>query len=207
MDGELKLEQDLERALTEHLRRLLGGDRTYADALVQKVLPKMRRIAFLMLGRYGRNSPLTPMELVNEAWVKSLGEGWKIENRRHFFAIVALAMRGALVDFARRQTARRRGSGIEPYSDNSDAIAKLAAPGSLETLALIGVQMERMEKCDPKAARIVDMHYFAGFSLEEISEISGLTFSQVRYLWERGRDRLKDALTFPSKSRRATAGG
>ena len=54
--------------------------------------------------------------------------------------------------------------------------------------------MERLEKPIPDAARIVDMDYFAGFTLDEISDVTGLTFRQARHLWEKGRDWLKDRL-------------
>jgi DNA-directed RNA polymerase specialized sigma24 family protein len=63
-----------------------------------------------------------------------------------------------------------------------------------ETIVQIGILMEKLEKTDGECARVVDMHYFAGFTLEEIAEITGLTFRQVRHRWEKGRDWLKGRL-------------
>jgi len=67
--------------------------------------------------------------------------------------------------------------------------------GDPESVLQIGILMERLEKVDPAGARIVDMHYFAGFTLEEITQITGLTFRQVRHRWEKGRDWLKKHLS------------
>ena len=61
--------------------------------------------------------------------------------------------------------------------------------------------MEQLEKVDPEAAQVVDMHYFAGFSLDEIAEITTLTFRQIRHHWEKGRDWLKDRYTAGGASR------
>jgi len=58
----------------------------------------------------------------------------------------------------------------------------------------IGLLMDQLEKSDLEAARVVDMHYFAGFTLDEIVQITGLSFRQVRHRWEKGRDWLKDRI-------------
>jgi DNA-directed RNA polymerase specialized sigma24 family protein len=58
----------------------------------------------------------------------------------------------------------------------------------------IGILMDKLEKADVEAARTVDMHYFAGFTFEEIAEITGLSIRQVRHRWEKGRDWLKDRM-------------
>jgi DNA-directed RNA polymerase specialized sigma24 family protein len=63
-----------------------------------------------------------------------------------------------------------------------------------ETLVQVGILMERLEKQNAETARIVDLDYFVGFTVEEIAEITGLTFRPVRHHWERGRDWLKDGL-------------
>jgi RNA polymerase sigma factor (TIGR02999 family) len=187
-----------EQSLTEQLRRFSGGDRTIAEAVLRQVLPELHRIAVRALGKQYKAPALSPMELINEAWLRSLNNGvGNIESRQHFYSIAALAMRNVLVDFARMRTAQRRGRGEELLSIDSEAGLNLAEPGSPEMLVTIGLLMERLEKRDPETARIVDLHYFSGFTLEEISDISGLTFRQVRHRWERGRDWLRDGLASP----------
>lgn len=187
------------RSLTKQLQSFSGGDREIAEAILREVLPTLHQIAVRELRRERYVAPLSPTELINEVWLRSLRKGgWQINSREHFYAIAALAMRRVLVDFARQRLAQRRGDGDKPHSleealslerrdertDTSDA----------ESVVQIGMLMERLEKAIPDAARIVDMHYFAGFTLQEISNVTGLTFRQVRHLWEKGRDWLKDRL-------------
>ena len=105
------------------------------------------------------------------------------------------AMRQVMVDLARSRTAQKRGNGTTASSlDDHSGLAHADGANS-ETIVQIGILMDRLEQHDPDVARIVDMHYFAGFTLEEIAEISGLTFRKVRHRWERGRDWLKDRLS------------
>jgi RNA polymerase sigma factor (sigma-70 family) len=69
-----------------------------------------------------------------------------------------------------------------------------ASAQDAERIVDIGILMDRLEAKDPDAARVVDMHYFTGFTLEEIGQETGLTLKQVRSRWERGMKRLKRAL-------------
>ena len=179
-------------SLTKQLQSFSGGDRQVAETVLREVLPKLHQIAVRELRRERYVAPLSPTELINEVWLRSLRKGgWQINSREHFYAIAALAMRRVLVDFARNRLAQRRGDG--DAQDSLEAKAPLSAGNSdPEKLVQIGMLMERLEQVNGEAARIVDMHYFAGFTLEEISEITGLTFRQVRHLWEKGRDWLKD---------------
>ena len=182
-------------SLTEQLRRFFGGDRLIAEAVLRKVLPELHRVAVRELGRQRDGSSFSPTELINEVWLRSLRKGgWQINSRQHFYAIAALAMRQVLVDFARIRTAQRRGGDQAPVSLDGNTSGVSAGSADQESLVQIGIFMDRLEKQDPETARIVDMHYFAGFTLEEIVEITGLTFRQVRHRWEKGRDCLKDGL-------------
>jgi RNA polymerase sigma factor (TIGR02999 family) len=157
------------RSLTKQLQSFSGGDREIAEAILREVLPTLHQIAVRELRRERYVAPLSPTELINEVWLRSLRKGgWQINSREHFYAIAALAMRRVLVDFARQRLAQRRGDGDKPHSleealslesrdertDTSDA----------ESVVQIGMLMERLEKAIPDAARIVDMHYFAGFT-------------------------------------------
>lgn len=181
--------------LTEQLRLFSDGEREIAESVLRQVLPKLHEIAVRELRRERYIAPLSPTELINEVWLRSLRKGgWQIENREHFYAIAALAMRRVLVDFARIRLAQRRGEGeaSEPLEEQRG----VSSPndGDSESILQIGMLMDKLEKSDREAARIVDMHYFAGFTFEEIAEITGLTFRQVRHRWERGRDWLKDRM-------------
>ena len=179
-------------SLTEQLQRFSGGDRSFAEEVLRKVLPELHRVAVRELGREHRMAPLSPTELINEVWLRNLRKGgWEINSRQHFYAIAALAMRHVMIDSARTWAAQRRGFGALPVPLNGNIPSESANP---EELVHIGILMGQLERQDPQTARIVDMHYFAGFTLEEIAEITGLTFRQVRHRWERGRDWLKHGL-------------
>jgi RNA polymerase sigma factor (TIGR02999 family) len=157
-------------------------------------MPKLHQIAVRELHRERYIAPLSPTELINEVWLRSLGKGgWQINNREHFYAIAALAMRRVLVDFARQRLALRRGDDHQTFSLEEAA----AIPGQtpdFESILQIGTLMDQLEETNCHAARVVDMHYFAGFTLQEIANITGLSLRQVRHLWEKGRDWLKDHL-------------
>lgn len=181
--------------LTDQLRRYSNGDKTIADALFKKIFPILRQIAARELHRERYVAPLSPTELIHEIWLRNLRHGgWPVNSREHFYAIAAVAMQHVLVDFARARLAQRRGDGEAPSSLNDDGFRCPAARSDLEALIQIGALMEKLEKQDLLCARIVAMHYFAGFTLEEIAGITGLTFRQVRHRWEKARDWLKDRL-------------
>jgi len=181
-------------SLTAQLQMFMQGDRAVTDALLREVLPKLHEIAVRELKRERFVAPLSKTELIHEVWLSSLSRGgWQIRDRGHFFALACLAMRRVLVDLARKRLAERRGGGETALS--LDASGPLAAPlRDAAQIVEIGIAMERLETKDPEAARIVDMHYISGFTLEEIAAETGLTFRQVRSRWERGRDTLKRML-------------
>jgi len=182
-------------SLTEQLRRYSDGEKEVAEAVLREVLPKLHEIAVRELRRERYVAPLSPTELINEVWLRSLNRGgWKINNRQHFYAIAAVAMRRILIDFARNRLAQRRGSGEAPSSLDAATLGTRADGVDLESMVRIGLLMDQLEKSDLEAARVVDMHYFAGFTLDEIVKITGLSFRQVRHRWEKGRDWLKDRI-------------
>ena len=182
-------------SLTEQLRKFSPGDRLMAEAVLRSVLPELHRIAVRELGHQHKTAALSPTELIHEVWLTNFWNGgWQINSRQHFYAIAALAMRQVLIDLARSRAAQKRGDGRTASSWNEHASLVHAEDTNPEPLVQMGILMDRLEKHDPQSARIVDMHYFTGFTLQEIAEISGLTFRQVRHRWERGRDWLKDRL-------------
>lgn len=183
-------------SLTDQLKRFSGGEREVAAAVLREVLPKLHQIAVRELRRERHIAPLSPTELINEVWLRSIGKGgWQIGSREHFYAIASLAMRRVLVDFARARSSQRRRHREESLSAPGDSPGQASILPNPEGLLQMGLLMDRLEKANPEWARIVDMHYFAGFTLDEIAEITGLTLRQARLRWEKGRDWLKDNLT------------
>jgi RNA polymerase sigma factor (TIGR02999 family) len=182
-------------SLTKRLQSFMEGDPAATDALLREVLPKLREIALRELKRERYFAPVSKTELLNELWVTSLAKGgWKIRDRGHFYALASLAMRRVLVDMARKRLAARRGAGTATFSlDDSEPLIGTTV-AEAEQILEIGILMDRLETKDPDAARMIDMHYFSGFTLEEISAETALTLKQVRLRWERGMKWLKRML-------------
>jgi RNA polymerase sigma factor (TIGR02999 family) len=182
-------------SLTERLNSFMDGDMAAADALLREVLPKLHEIAVRELKRERYMAPLSKTELIHEVWLSNLSKGgWQIRDQGHFYALASLAMRRVLVDLARRRLAACRGGG-EAALQLEDMGGVLDSPApDLQQIVEIGIIMERLEAKDPDAARMVDMHYFSGFTLEEIAQETGLTLRQVRLRWERGLKWLKRTL-------------
>jgi len=185
-------EADPEISLTDQLQRYSAGDPRVAEAVLHEVLPKLHEIAVRELHREQVVAPLSPTELIHEVWIRNLRKGgWQISSREHFYAIASLAMRRVLVQLARNRLALKRGNRMLMESLDDVAFDGPAEPADLESIVRIGLAMDQLEKEDPQAARIVDMHYFAGFTLEETAKATGLTFRQVRHRWEKGCSWLK----------------
>ena len=181
--------------LTDRLQSLLAGDAAVDDDLIREILPRLREIALRALHRERYSAPLSQTELIHELWIGSLAKcGWQIRDRGHFYALVCLAMRRILVDFARRRVALRRGGNSPPVSLSGSADHQGGRFDDAEQIVVIGLLMEQLERKDPEAALIVDMHYFSGFTLREIAGELGLSLKQVRLRWERGLKWLKNML-------------
>jgi RNA polymerase sigma factor (TIGR02999 family) len=176
-------------SLTERLQLFMQGDATVADALLRDVLPKLHEIAQRELRRERYMAPLSKTELIHEVWINSLSKrGWEIRDQGHFFALISLAMRRVLVDLARKRLALRRGGGRTALSlGDFGALTNTRVLHDAQQIVDIGILMERLEDQDPDAARMVDMHYFSGFTLEEIATKTGLSVKQARTRWERGQ--------------------
>lgn len=192
-------------SLTEQLQALSGGDRETAEAVLRVILPKLHELAVRNLRKERYVAPVSPTELIHEVWLRHLHRGgWQIRNREHFYSIAAYAMRQVLVDYARRRLALKRAAfGPAELLDESTA-AGLAGSQNAEQIVEIGLLMDKLSQVHPKARPIVDLHYFAGFSFEEIAQITGLSPRQARHLWNKGRDWLKDRMTpRPDRARSA----
>jgi len=181
-------------SLTERLQLFMQGNSAVTEELLAEVLPRLHAIASRELKRERYMAPLSKTELIHEVWLSHLSKGgWQIRDRGHFYALASVAMRRVLIDLARKRLAQFRGGGETnlPLEENELALGRAE---EAQQIVEIGILMERLEKRDPDAARIVDMHYFSGFTFEEIAAETGLTFRQVRSRWEKGQNWLKRTL-------------
>ncbi len=179
----------------EHLTELLGrwraGDAAATDDLFQLVHHDLRRIAANLFRGERGNHTLQPTAVVNEAFVRLLGlRDMEWQNRQHFFSFAATSMRRVLVDHARGRDAEKRGGNW----------IRTEIPGSLgdwtdpvDVLALEHALTE-LEKIDPERAELVSLRFFAGMSIDEVAEMTGVSRRTVMRRWQITKAWLQTAL-------------
>jgi RNA polymerase sigma factor (TIGR02999 family) len=157
------------------------GDRDALEQLLPVVHAELGRIARRALRRERIDHTLQPTALVNELYLKLVRQrsaSW--ENRAHFFAVAAQLMRRILVDHAREQAAAKRG-GSSPRVSLSDA-GDVGVEPAHEVLA-VDRALTRLAKMDADQARIVELRYFSGMTVEETAEVLGISPRTVKREW------------------------
>jgi RNA polymerase sigma-70 factor (ECF subfamily) len=168
--------------ITVLLRRLRQGDEGAADQLWRLVYPQLRRIARAYMRRESPGHTLQTTALVHEAWLRTVDQtrvDWR--DRTHFYGVVAQRMRRVLVDHARARLADKRGAGatkldlawveIEPTSQK------------LEEILAVDEVLSRLREFDQLQARITEMRYFAGMTVDETATVLGLSSRTVDREW------------------------
>lgn len=168
--------------ITRLLESLRGGDRSAVDALFPLVYGELRVLARRQLARERPGHTLDSVALVNEAYIKLADQGdVHLENRAHFFAVSARAMRAILVDYARSRNAAKRGGGVTVVA--LDDVAELLSAGQAEHLVQLDEALQRLAVVDAEASRTVECLYFAGLTLNETAEALGLSVATTRRRW------------------------
>jgi len=180
--------------LTTALLSRLGGGNSEAEAeLAPLIFRELRRVAQGHLRRERPNHTLQATALVNEVWIRLAGHTAIVwENRAHFFSVSSRLMREILVDYARRRNAGKRG-GPQQQITLQDHLA-VQQDRSIDVLAL-DQALERLQKFDSRAARIVEMHFFAGLSFEEMGLVLEVSARTVRRDWRMARAWLRGELS------------
>jgi RNA polymerase sigma factor (TIGR02999 family) len=171
--------------LTQLLRGWQAGDREGLDALLPVVYKELRRIAHFQLRGERDGHTLQSAELVNEAYLRLVRMNppqW--ESRTHFFAIAAQLIRQILVDYARRRRASKRGSGVCMLM--VDDAAALPQSKDIDVVA-VDDALNALAEIDPRQSRVVELRFFAGLSLEEISKVMGIAPATVQRDWTAAR--------------------
>jgi|EndMetStandDraft_3_1072993.scaffolds.fasta_scaffold144574_2 RNA polymerase sigma factor (TIGR02999 family) len=174
--------------LTQLLQRHRMGDDEAFDELVSIAYDQLRRVARAQLVRRGTPGTLSPTSLVHEVYVQLKDErGVDWQDRGHFFAISARAMRRILVDHARRRGAKKRGDGVPVFAlTDFDPAVEHAADHSDRILA-IDQAVTALGKVQDRLARLVECRYFAGLTEEETAEALGVSVRTVQRDWIRAR--------------------
>ncbi len=173
-----------EGEITQLLAAWQGGDGAALDRLVPLIYEQLRFLARRQQAK-GASDTLQTTAVVHEAYLKLAGsEGQDFVDRGHFYAVASRAMRQVLVDHARRKSAQKRGGDrarIEP-TEGSFAVEDRA-----EQVLAVDEALTRLDRLDPRLARIVEMRFFTGLSVEETAGVVGTSASTVKRDWKKAR--------------------
>jgi len=170
-----------------------AGDRKAAADLLPLVYDELRKLAAARMADEARDQTLQPTALVHEAYLRLIGPGDEIrwDNRGHFFAAAAEAMRRILVDQARRKKTTRHGGGLVRQDLEPDLAP---APQPREDLIALDRALDQLAAEDPVKAELVKLRYFAGFTLAEAAEALGMSERTAGRHWTYARAWLRRAV-------------
>jgi RNA polymerase sigma factor (TIGR02999 family) len=171
--------------ITGLLRAWTGGDQAALEQLTPLVYEELRRMARRHMRDRAPGSTLQPTALVNEVYLRLAGIGglsW--QNRAHFFAVSANIMRRILVDSARARFTEKRGGGIVKVDlhESLDGI-----PDRASELVALDEALAALEKMDERKARVIELRFFGGLSVEETAEVLQISPRSVMRDWNLAR--------------------
>ncbi len=179
--------------VTGLLRRWSEGDEDALQTLMPIVYAELRRLAGHYLRLERPDHTLQPTALVHEAFLRLVGQREVVwQNRAHFFGIAAQMMRRILVDHARRRKAAKRDAATYRI-ERTQPEAGGALDRDPELLAL-DEALTQLEALDPKQARIVELRFFGGLTVEETAEVAGISTATVKREWRTARAWLRREL-------------
>jgi RNA polymerase sigma factor (TIGR02999 family) len=168
--------------VTRILADIARGDAHAAGQLLPLVYDELRKLAAARLAREAPGNTLDATALVHEAYVRLVGPAdadcW--DNRAHFFAAAATAMRRILIERARHKQRHRHGGGRHRQELHPDLVA---APEPDEELLALDAALAKLAERDPLKARLVELRYFAGLTGEQAAEILGISPSTADRHW------------------------
>jgi RNA polymerase sigma factor (TIGR02999 family) len=181
--------------VTQLLLGWSGGDRTAGEALIAAVYDELHRQAARAMGREAPEHTLQATALVSEAYLRLIDQRrvqWR--NRAHFFGVAAQLMRRILVDHARTRHAAKRGGGMRQLTlGDADSGRELPDESGVDVLAL-NEALERLATIDPDQARIVELRYFGGMTIEDTAEALDVSPATVKREWAVARAWLRREL-------------
>jgi RNA polymerase sigma factor (TIGR02999 family) len=185
--------------VTRILSAIAQGDPHAASQLLPLVYEDLRQLAAHKLAHELPGQTLQPTALVHEAYLRLVGSpvperrdepNW--DNRRHFFATAAEAMRRILVDNARRKQCQKHGGGLARQQLDPEQIT---APEIREDLLALDEALTRLAVANPKAAELVQLRYFAGLSIPDAAQTLGISPRSADRLWAYARAWLHQEIT------------
>jgi RNA polymerase sigma factor (TIGR02999 family) len=181
-------------AASEQVTQLLldwnSGNEAARDELIPIVYDELRRIARRHLRGEARSHTLQTGALVNEAYLRLIDQAAPWRNRAHFFGIAAQMMRRILVDHARAHLYAKRGAGAEQVS-LTEAEGLVAGA---EDLVALNDALLVLAEVDPQQSKIVELKFFAGMTIDEVAEATGISTATIEREWRSARAWLSDEL-------------
>jgi RNA polymerase sigma factor (TIGR02999 family) len=177
------------REITQLLRAWSEGDESALDNLMPIVYDELHRMAQRYMAHESPGHVLQATALVNEAYLRlvdSAHANW--QNRAHFFAVCAQAMRRILVDYARSRQAMKRGGESRPL-ELKEALAAAQQPGV--DLVALDDALKALAALDPRMSQVVELRFFGGLSLEETAEVLKVSSDTVLRDWNLAKSWLR----------------
>ena len=168
--------------VTQILLELREGDDSATDRLLPVVYGELRRLAQSYLHKEPPGVSIQATELVHELYLKLVDQSrveW--QNRAHFFAVAATAMRRLLVDRARRRSRLKRGGNVHPLSLADRHVADLSGPA--EELLALDLALDKLGESHPQQAKVVELKYFGGLKTQEVAAVMDLGVRTVERYW------------------------
>jgi len=171
--------------VTGLLKAWAGGDRTALDRLTPMVYAELRRMAGRYMAKERPGNSLQATALVNEAFVRLVEvDNVRWQDRAHFFAVSAQMMRRILVDAARARGSEKRGGAMVKV-DLNESIDAIPDRGG--ELVALDEALDALAKVDPRKAKVVEMRFFGGLSVEETAEVLKISAQSVLRDWKLAR--------------------
>jgi RNA polymerase sigma factor (TIGR02999 family) len=168
--------------ITRILSDIGRGDAAAAEQLMPLVYEQLRQLAAAKMAREGKEQTLQPTALVHEAWLRVAGEhqgNW--QNRAHFFAAAAEAMRRILVERARRRKAVRHGGGRA--REDTAAFEAIQTAQRDDQLDYLSEALDQLAVEHPQHAELVKLRYFVGMTIDEAAEVLGVSPPTAKRRW------------------------
>jgi RNA polymerase sigma factor (TIGR02999 family) len=170
--------------VTVLLNEMAKGDARAAEKLLPLVYSELHRLAAAYMRRERPDHTLQATALINEAYVRLAGANAQWNSREHFVGMAANVMRHVLVDYARAHKAQHRQGGMQRVEMSEDLAI---SANKLDQMVALDEVLSRLERLQPRQAKVVELRYFGGISIEQIAVLLGVSERSVKRDWSLAR--------------------
>ena len=174
----------MDENLTQMLAKWQAGDAVAGEEALAAAYLELKKIAVAYLARERKSHTLVPTALVSEAYLRLLAQDQTFQNRSHFFGIAATMMRRILLDYSRQRGREKRGGDTPVITINEELVSD--GSHSVDVMDLEEA-LQHLEKLDARQAKIVELKFFAGLSVEEIALALDISDRTVKREWRMAR--------------------